>query len=119
MTRALLLSSVLAIAACSTTSKTATADPARSPVATSHPYEMKGTVQSVGGGLLGMGNSVTIARDGAPAAQLHVADKTQIMLNDRPAKLSDLRQGDDVRAVFDFDKDTPVAIQIVVKPHAR
>ncbi len=123
MRRALLLSSLLAVTACMTTSgptnRAATADPNRSPVATSHPFEMKGTVQSVGGGLLGMGNSVTIARDGAPATQLHVADKTQITLDDRPAKLSDLRQGDDVRAVFDFDKDTPVAIQIVAKPGRR
>jgi hypothetical protein len=122
MRRALLVSSLLAVAACMTTSgpgRVATADPNQSAVPTSHPFEMKGTVQSVGGGLLGVGSSVTIARDGAPATQLHVADKTQIMLDDRPVKLSDLRQGDDVRAVFDFDKDTPVAIQIVAKPGRR
>jgi hypothetical protein len=90
-----------------------------SPVPTSQPYEMKGTVESVGGGLLGIGESITIRRDNAPAVQLRVADQTRITLDDRPGKLSDLRPGDDVRAVFDFDRSNPVAIDIVAKKGSR
>ena len=87
-------------------------------VATRHPYEMRGRVQSVGTGLLGLGaRSVTIAREDAPAAVLHVADRTRIGVDGRVSRLGDLRPGDDVRVVFDFDKDTPVAIQIDAKPH--
>jgi Cu/Ag efflux protein CusF len=88
------------------------------PIATAHPYEMKGTVHSVGG-ILGVGKSITVARKDAPAAQLHVADDTRITLNDRPAKLSDLREGDEVRAIFDFDQSRPVALQIEAKKASR
>ncbi len=35
----------------------------------------------------------------------------------RVARLGDVRTGDDVRVVFDFDKDAPVAITIEAKPH--
>lgn len=94
----------------------ARAPAAQSPVATQRPYEMKGTVQAVGEGLLGVGRSITIARDQAPAATLHVADETRIVVDGRVARLADLRPGDDVRAVFDFDRSTPVAIEIETKP---
>jgi len=123
-TRLLWLSIILA-AACAARSgridRTATADPARSPVPTTQPFEVKGMVHAVtGSGLLGMeADTVTINREGAPAARLHVADKTRITLDDRPAKLSDLREGDEVRAVFDFDEDRPVAIEIVAEPRRR
>ena len=55
----------------------------------------------------------------ACGAELHVADGTRVTIDDRPAKLSDLREGDDVHAVFDFDKGTPIAIEIDAKPHRR
>jgi hypothetical protein len=113
----------LLVAACSTTKPIdpVSTDPARTPVATERPFEVEGTIQGVGGeGLLGMeADTVTIARDGAPAARLHVAEKTQILLDDRPVKLSDLREGDEVRASFDFDGDRPIAIQIVAEPRKR
>ncbi len=90
----------------------------QSPIATRHPYEMTGRVQSVGAGLLGIGSrSVTVAREDAPPAVLHVADRTKIELDGRVSRLGELRPGDDVRVVFDFDKDTPVAIEIAAKPH--
>ena len=88
-----------------------------SPVATRHPYEMDGRLQSIGGGLLGMGRSVTVARDEAPAAVLHVADGTAVQLDGRVSRLGDLRPGDDVRVLFDFDGGTPVALRIEAKPH--
>ncbi len=91
--------------------------PPQSPVATRHPFEVTGKVQGVGEGLLGMGRSLTIARDEAPPAVLHVADETQVTVDGRISKLAELRPGDDVRAVFDFDKSTPVAIEIDAKPH--
>jgi hypothetical protein len=119
----LLLSSVVALAglsACMSSSKgPSTADPRTSPIPTNHPFEVQGKVRSVGGsalaGLMG-GNSVTISRDGAPDVQLHVTEKTRIMIDDRLARLSDLKEGDEVRAVFDFDRDAPVAIEIYAKP---
>jgi hypothetical protein len=126
MRHTLLLSALLmgTLAACSTTSQpadrtTSAPTPRDSPVATEHPFEVKGKVKSVGEGLLGMGESLTVARDRAPSAQLHVADRTRITLDDRPAKLSDLREGDEVRALFDFDGGTPVAIEIQAKPAKR
>lgn len=88
------------------------------PVATAQAYEMKGNVQAVGG-VLGVGRSITIARKDAPAAQLHVAEQTRITLDDRPAALSDLREGDEVRAMFDFDASRPVALEIKAKKGAR
>ncbi|HET8541066.1 MAG TPA: hypothetical protein VFL83_14425 [Anaeromyxobacter sp.] len=78
---------------------------------------MKGRVQEVGGGVLGMGRSITVAREDAPPAVLHVADETRIAVEGRVSRLGDLRPGDDVRVVFDFDGDKPVAIQIEAKPH--
>ncbi len=125
MRRTLLLCSVMALAglsACSSTSQermSSTADPRTSPVPTTHPFKTDGKVKSVGGSaLLGVvgGNSVTIQRDGAPDVQLHVTEKTRVMLDDRPARLSDLKEGDQVRAVFDFDRDAPVAIDLSAKP---
>jgi Cu/Ag efflux protein CusF len=85
------------------------------PVQTAQAYEMKGTVESVGGGVLGMGESVTIRRQDAPAVRLGVADQTSIVLEGRPAKLSELREGDEVRAVFDFRDSNPIAIEIEAK----
>lgn len=88
------------------------------PVATAQAYEMKGNVKAVGG-VLGVARSITIARKDAPAAQLHVAEQTRITLDDRPAALSDLREGDEVRAVFDFDESRPVALEIKAKKASR
>jgi Cu/Ag efflux protein CusF len=88
------------------------------PVATAQAYEMSGTVEAVGAGLLGVGESVTIRRENAPAVQLRVADETRIMLDGRSARLSELREGDEVRAVFDFKDSTPVAIDVEAKKAA-
>ncbi len=114
------LAAATALSACATSGarQPATqAPPPQSPVATRHPFEMTGKVQSVAGGLLGLGRSITISRVDAPAAVLQVADETRIAVEGRVSKLSDIRQGDDVRAVFDFDRSTPVAIEIDAKPH--
>jgi hypothetical protein len=111
----------LAIAACASSGAeqpVTRASRPDSPIATRHPYEMKGRVQAVGGGFLGMGGrSVTIAREDAPPAVVHVADRTRIDVDGRVSRLGDLRPGDDVRVVFDFDKDAPVALEIVARPH--
>lgn len=81
------------------------------PVQTAHPYEVKGRIEGTGG-ILGVGRSVKIAREDAPPVVLHVVEGTRITLGDKPASLSDLREGDEVRAVFDFDESRPVAIDI-------
>lgn len=123
MRKELALAMVAALAACGTSGgaqQPRAGDVQREgPIATAQPYEMKGTVQSVGGGLLGVARSITVARKDAPAAQLHVAEQTRITLDDRPAKLSDLREGDEVRALFDFDESRPVALQIEAKKASR
>lgn len=115
------LAAALAASACATSGArqpTTQAPPPGSPVATRHPYEMEGRVQSVGNGILGIGGrSLTVARQDAPPAVIHVADGTQVALQGRAANLGDLRPGDDVRVVFDLDEDTPVAIRIEAKPH--
>lgn len=87
---------------------------ADAPVKTAHPYEVEGKVQATGG-LLGLGRSVTIAREDAPKVVLRIAEGTRILVDDKPARLSDLREGDDVRALFDFDEGSPVAIDVHVK----
>jgi len=125
MQRMFLLSAVVALAglsACRTTmsepQRASAADPRTSPVPTHHPFEAEGTVSSVGSSALaGMvgGNNVVISRKDAPDVQLHVTEKTQVMLDNRPARLTDLHEGDQVRAMFDFDGDKPVAIDIVAK----
>jgi hypothetical protein len=117
----LLLSSVVALAgllACMSGKRPSSADPRTSPIPTNHPFEVQGKVRAVGGSALAGvgGNSVTISRDGAPDVQLHVTEKTRITIDDRPARLSDLKEEDEVRAVFDFDRDAPVAIEIYAKP---
>ncbi len=109
--------SVLACATSGAQQPTTQAPAAGAPIATRHPYEMDGRLQSVGGGLLGIGRSITVARDDAPPAVLHVADGTAVALDGRATRLGDLRPGDDVRVLFDFDKDTPVALRIEAKPH--
>jgi hypothetical protein len=113
---AFLALAALALVSCSGAQRPQSSEVRRdSPVATAHPYEMKGTVKSVGEGLLGIGESLTIRREDAPAATLSVADRTHVTLDDRTARLADLREGDEVRAVFDFDGSTPVAIEIQAK----
>jgi hypothetical protein len=123
MRRALLLSSAIAtlgLGACATlrgepTSDRRTQSDTRrsSAVASAHPFEVEGTVENVGEGVLGIGGrSITISRRDAPDAQLRISNDTKITLDDRRASLDDLRAGDDVRAVFDFDKGNPVAIEV-------
>jgi hypothetical protein len=74
-------------------------------------FEVRGTVASTGGGLFG-GNKLTIDRAGAPPAELRVGDDTRITIGGQPAKLSDLAEGDEVRATFDMDGDRAVATSI-------
>lgn len=108
----------VALAACAgrTAQQPRTAEaPRDAPVQTAQAYEMTGTVESVGGGLLGIGESVTIRRKDAPAVRLGVAGETRIVLQGRRAALSELREGDEVRAVFDFKDSNPVALEIEAK----
>lgn len=118
----LALATASALAACSTTPESKTTEERRDvrpPVASAHPFEVEGRVSEVSKGVLGStevlgigGSSLVIAREDAPAATLRVTEETRISLDDRPARLTDLRQGDEVRATFDFDGETPVAIEV-------
>jgi hypothetical protein len=119
----------VAAAGCTTSAGSARSEPRaerereedrrRAAVESEHPFEVEGTVRSIGDGVLGMGRSLTIAREDAPPAQLQVAEETRIMLEDRPARLADLREGDEVRVVFDFDGASAVAIEIDAEPDRR
>lgn len=114
------VAAAIALSACATSGAqqpTSQATPPQSPVATKHPFEIKGKVQSVSGGLLGVARNVTISRDQAPDAVLHVADETRITVDGKVTKLSEVKQGDDVRALFDFDGSMPIAIEIDAKQH--
>jgi hypothetical protein len=119
----LALAAAAALGACARTQAPAASDDrrdARPPVASAHPFEVEGRVSSVSEGVLGQeegvlgigGSALVISRDDAPKASLRVTDETRITLDDRPARLTDLREGDEVRAKFDFDGTTPVAIEI-------
>ena len=113
----LLVAGALAATACGTSGAQGPkgeAPRAEAPVKTAHPYVVDGKVQGTGG-VLGMRESVKIGREGAPPVVLHVADGTQITLGDKPAHLSDLREGDEVRATFDFDGASPIALEIHAK----
>lgn len=114
------LAAVAAAAACAmpgANQPEARASADRPPVTSREPYVMKGTVQSVGEGVLGlgMGRAVTISRQGAPPAVLNVEDGTRVTVDGRAASVSELRPGDEVRATFDLDGDDPVAIEIEVE----
>lgn len=79
------------------------------------PFEVEGRVGLVGKGLFGIDRSITIRREDGPPARLHVAEGTRITLDDRPARLEDLREGDEVKAVFDFDDATAVVLELEVE----
>jgi hypothetical protein len=119
----LALAAAAGLGACASTPEKTTSDErrdARPPVASAHPFEVEGRVSEVSKGVLGQqegvmgigGSTLVISRDDAPQAALHVTEETRISLDDRPAKLADLREGDEVRAKFDFDGSAPVAIEI-------
>lgn len=114
----LLALAVVALAACSGSrvQQPRSAEARRdAPVQTAQAYEMKGVVESVGGGVLGIGESLTVRRENAPAVRLGVAKQTRIVLEGRQATLGELREGDEVRAVFDFRDSSPVALEIEAK----
>ncbi len=111
------IAAALAFSACATSGAQQPVNqaPPQSPVATKHPFQMDGKVKSVSGGVLGVARNVEISRDDAPSATLHVADQTRVTVDGKVSKLSDVKAGDDVRALFDFDGGTPVAIEIDAK----
>jgi Cu/Ag efflux protein CusF len=117
MRRATLLAIAAAALACAgSRAQQPTAEAgADAPVRTAHAYEMKGVVEKVGGGLLGIGESVTIRREDAPAVRLGIANETRVVLEGRRASVKELREGDEVRAVFDFRDSSPIAIEIEAK----
>lgn len=71
-------------------------------------YEVEGTVSSVDASK----DRITISREDLPPASLSVAPDTRIELDGEDARLSQIRQGQEVRATFNLARDTPLAVEI-------
>lgn len=76
-------------------------------------FTVVGTVQKASN------NRVTITREGGlPPATLDVRQPTQITLNGQPWQAKNLQEGTQVRAKFQLDGTTPVAVIIEATPSA-
>jgi hypothetical protein len=69
-------------------------------------FDMKGRVARVSG------SSVTLHRDDLPDVTLKTSSGTRIEVNGNPAKVSQLRPGEDVRASFNLQGSSPMAVEI-------
>ncbi len=69
-------------------------------------FEIEGKVSKVSG------DKLTLNRDDATTATLHVDSVTKIEVDGNAAKLSQLKPGQDVKASFNLKDDKPMAIEI-------
>jgi len=69
-------------------------------------FDIKGKVAKVSK------DSLTLNRDDATAATLHVDENTKIQVDGNTSKLADVKPGEDVKASFNLKGDKPVAIEI-------
>lgn len=69
-------------------------------------FDVDGKIQKVSK------NSITIQRDELPAAELTVSRNTKIELDGDQASMAQLRQGQDVKASFNLNKDKAEAVEI-------
>lgn len=58
------------------------------------------------------GKQLTLQREGAPAATLHVDKTTKIELDGQQASMTQLKPGQDVKASFNLKGDKPTAVEI-------
>lgn len=72
-------------------------------------FDVDGKIQSVSG------DKITIARDDLPPATLHVSAGTKIELDGDKVSAKQLRQGEDVKASFNLNKDKAEAVEIKAK----
>ncbi len=57
-------------------------------------------------------DSVTLTREGLPAATLKVSKQTRIEVDGNTATIKQLKQGQDVKASFNLEGDKPLAVEI-------
>ncbi|HZA52407.1 MAG TPA: hypothetical protein VE549_16800 [Myxococcaceae bacterium] len=72
-------------------------------------FQLKGTIQDAGR------REITIVRPGLPPASLDIRDKTKVTIDGKPAKPSELKEGDEVRARFQLEGEEIVAVSINAK----
>ncbi len=72
-------------------------------------YKIDGSVAAVRRG------TITIRRKGLPPADLQVARETKIELEGRPARLAQIRPGDEVRATFNVSGERLIAVAVDAK----
>ena len=72
-------------------------------------FELRGTIDHAGP------ERITIARQGLPPASLDIRDKTKVMINGKPAKSSDLKEGAPVRAKFQIEGKETVAVVVMAQ----
>lgn len=78
-------------------------------------YDIEGRISSVSG------DSVTITREdaGLPAAELSIASNTKIELDGNTASAQQLREGQQVRAKFNLQREQPVALELSAERQDR
>jgi hypothetical protein len=69
-------------------------------------FDVDGKIQKVSQ------NSITVAREGLPAATLNISKDTKIELDGEQASMKQLKQGQDVKASFNLKGDKPEAVEV-------
>jgi len=69
-------------------------------------FDVEGKIQKVSA------KSITVAREGLPAATLNVSKDTKIELDGEQASTKMLKQGQDVKASFNLKGDKPEAVEV-------
>lgn len=73
-------------------------------------FEVEGTLSKVSK------SSVTLQREELPAATLAVSKDTKVEVDGQQASVSQLKQGQDVKASFNLQGNRPVAVEIKAEP---
>jgi hypothetical protein len=69
-------------------------------------FDVDGKIQKVSP------KSITVAREGLPAATLNISKDTKIELDGEQASMKQLKQGQDVKASFNLKGDKPEAVEV-------
>jgi hypothetical protein len=72
-------------------------------------FQLRGRIKDAGS------DEITVARSGLPPASLEIRDRTKVTIDGKPAKASDLKEGAEVRALFQLEDDEIVAVMVNAK----
>jgi hypothetical protein len=75
-------------------------------------FEMKGKVERA------TRERLTLQREGLPQASLDIRNETEVLLDGKKVKASELKEGMDIRAHFQIEGREPVAVKIEAKREA-